>query len=187
MSAVYGSWIVPTVTGPSSGTERSCVWVGIDGNVDSTVEQVGTDQYVVDGHAVYRAWWEMMSSGIGQPEQVIANMIVKPGDSITASVQYIASGAYAGEFYLSIVDNSRLNDSFSIYASSSQYQSPLATAECAEWIVEAPLLAARSRRPGGVRPGHLHQCVGGDQRGRRPDRHGRVAVAATEPGAEWRH
>ena len=61
-----------------------------------------------------------------------------PGDSITASVQYITSGAHAGQFYLSIVDNSRSNDSFSIYASSSQYQSPLAQRSCAEWIVEAP-------------------------------------------------
>ena len=80
----------------------------------------------------------MFSSGKQQPEQVISNMTVEPGDSITASVQYITSGADAGQFYLSIVDNSRPNDSFSIYASSSQYQSPLAQRSCAEWIVEAP-------------------------------------------------
>ena len=147
VSAVYGSWNVPTVTGPSSGTNCSSVWVGIDGDGNGTVEQVGTDQWVVNGHPMYRAWWEMMSSGIGQPEQVITSMIVKPGDSITASVQYIASGAYAGEFHLSIVNNSRPNDSFNIYAISSQYQSPLAQRECMSGSSRPPRLTARSRPP----------------------------------------
>ena len=80
----------------------------------------------------------MYSSGKGQPEQVITGMTIEPGDSITASVQYITSGTYAGDFYLSIVDNSRANDSFSTYESSSQTQSPLAQRTSAEWIVEAP-------------------------------------------------
>lgn len=64
-------------------------------------------------------------------------MTVEPGDSITASVQYITSDAHAGQFLLSIVDNSRPNDLFSICSSSSQYQSPLAQRSSAEWIVEA--------------------------------------------------
>jgi len=138
VTAVSGSWIVPTVTGPSTGSYYSSVWVGIDGWGNSTVEQLGTEEDLVNGSPVYRAWWEMYSSGKGQPEQVITSMNVMPGDSITASVQYITSGAHAGQFYLSIVDNSRANDAFSIYASSSQYQSPLAQLSCAEWIVEAP-------------------------------------------------
>jgi len=138
VTAVSGSWIVPTVTGPSSGSTGSCVWVGIDGWSNSTVEQVGTDQYVINGSPVYRAWWEMASSGMQQPEQVISNMTVGPGDLITASVQYISSGAHAGQFCLSIVDNSQANDSFSTYETSSQTQSPLAQCNSAEWIVEAP-------------------------------------------------
>jgi hypothetical protein len=112
--------------------------VGIDGYSDSTVEQIGTEQDVINGTPVYYAWWEMYSPIDQQPEQVITGMQVNPGDSITASVQYITSGTYAGDFYLSIVDASRANDSFSIYASSSQYQSPLAQRSSAEWIVEAP-------------------------------------------------
>ena len=138
VTAVSGSWIVPTVTGPTSGTTYSSVWVGIDGYGNSTVEQLGTEEDVVNGSPVYRAWWEMYSSGKGQPEQVITSMTVVPGDSITASVQYITSGAHAGQFYLSIVDSSRSNDSFSTYESSSSLQSPLAQRSCAEWIVEAP-------------------------------------------------
>jgi hypothetical protein len=121
--------------------------VGIDGNGDGTVEQVGTDQIVVNGHPFYRAWWEMYSTGIGQPGQVIANMTVEPGDSITASVQYIDSGPHAGEFDLSIVDNSRPNDSFSTYQTSAQTQSPLAQRQCAEWIVEAPTAGGQIATP----------------------------------------
>ena len=138
VTEVSGSWIVPKVTGPSTGTTDSSVWVGIDGDGNSTVEQDGTSEDVINGQPVYYAWWEMYSSGKGQPEQLITSMTVEPGDSITASVQYITSGAHAGQFDLSIADTSRPNDSFSIYATSSQYQSPLAQRSCAEWIVEAP-------------------------------------------------
>jgi hypothetical protein len=138
VTEVSGSWTVPKVTGPSTGSTYSSVWVGIDGFNNSTVEQVGTSEDVINGAPVYQAWWEMFSSGRGQPEQVISRMTVEPGDSITASVQYITSGTHAGHFDLSIIDNSRPNDSFSIYASSSQYQSPLAQRSTAEWIVEAP-------------------------------------------------
>jgi Peptidase A4 family len=102
------------------------------------VEQIGTEEDVVNGVPEYAAWWEMYSSGKGQPEQVITGMTVEPGDSISASVTYITTGTHAGDFLLSIVDNSRANDSFSAYESSSQLQSPLAERSSAEWIVEAP-------------------------------------------------
>ena len=138
---VSGSWAVPTVTGPSTGSTYSCIWVGIDGSSDSTVEQIGTEQDVVNGTPVYSAWWEMYSTGKRQLAQPISSMTIEPGDSITASVKYISSGAHKGKFDLSIVDNSRANDSFSIYASSSKYQSPRAQRSSAEWIVEAPTSA----------------------------------------------
>src|SRR5208337_430048 len=85
--------------------------MGNDGSSDSTVEQIGTEQDVVNGTPVYSAWWEMYSTGNQQPEQTISSMTIEPGDSITASVRYITSGTYAGDFYLSIVDTSRANDS----------------------------------------------------------------------------
>ena len=163
VTEVNGSWIVPKVTGPSTGSTYSAVWVGIDGAGNSTVEQDGTSEDVINGQPVYQAWWEMYSSGTQQPGQVISSMTVEPGDSITASVQYITSGAYAGQFYLSIVDNSRPNDSFSIYASSAQYQSPLAQRSSAEWIVEAPEVGG-SIASGGLRQRHLHQGFRSDQR-----------------------
>jgi len=147
VTKVSGSWIVPNVTGPSSGTTNSSIWVGIDGYGNHTVEQLGTEEDVnKDGQPVYYAWWEMESkqganvAGQGYAAR-IHSMMVLPGDSITASVQYISSGAHAGQFDLSIVDNSRANDSFSTYETSSQTQSPLAQRSSAEWIVEAPTSA----------------------------------------------
>ncbi len=138
VTEVSGTWNVPTVTGPSGGTTYSSVWVGIDGYGGSTVEQVGTEEDMINGSPVYDAWWEMYSSGKGQPEQVITGMTIDPGDSITATVQYITSGTHAGQYFLSIVNNSRANDSFSTYQSSTQLQSPQPVRNCAEWIVEAP-------------------------------------------------
>jgi hypothetical protein len=138
VSSVSGTWLVPKVTGPSTGTTYSLVWVGIDGFNGNTVEQIGTEQDVVNGSPVYSAWWEMYSSVTQQPVQPIKGMTIMPGDSITASVQYISSGTHAGQFYLSIVDNTRSNDSFSTYQTSSQTQNPQAQRSTAEWIVEAP-------------------------------------------------
>ncbi len=137
VSAVSGSWIVPTVTGPSKGATYSSTWVGIDGNSNKTVEQVGTEEDWVNGSPDYYAWWEMYSSVDKQPEQVISSMKVVPGDVISASVQYITSGTHAGQFELSISDSSRGSDSFTTYQTSSQTQNPLATRSSAEWIVEA--------------------------------------------------
>jgi hypothetical protein len=139
VTAVSGSWIVPTVTGPSTGTTDSAVWVGIDGYGNGTVEQVGTSENVINGKVQYYAWWEMYSTGKQQPGQPLS-MMIEPGDSISASVQYISTGVHAGQYYMQIVDNSRSNDSAGVYATSAQYQSPSADRSCAEWIVEAPTI-----------------------------------------------
>jgi hypothetical protein len=64
-------------------------------------------------------------------------MTIQPGDSISASVQYLTKGPNAGKFDLSIVDNTR-NESFSTDVSSAKYQDPQAQRYCAEWTVEAP-------------------------------------------------
>ena len=123
---VTGTWTVPTVTAASgtSGNIASCTWVGIDGDGNGTVEQIGTWQNVQNGVAHYFAWWEMFSKIGLQPEQTITTMTVSPGDSITASVTYQTSGTYAGDFLLSINDTSHSNDSFSKYANPQQYQDP---------------------------------------------------------------
>ncbi len=138
VTAVSGSWVVPTVTGPRRGTDYSSAWVGIDGLSDSTVEQIGTEQDVSNGTAHYDAWWEMYSSGKGQPEQVISGFTIKPGDSITASVTYTGSG----NFVLKITDNTS-KKSFTTTQNTTATQSPTASQNSAEWIVEAPTVGGR--------------------------------------------
>jgi hypothetical protein len=138
VTAVSGSWVVPTVTGPRRGTDYSSAWVGIDGLSDDTVEQIGTEQDVSNGSAHYDAWWEMYSSGIGQPEQVISGFTIKPGDSISASVQYTGSG----NFVLTITDSTS-KKSFATTQNTSATQSPTASQNSAEWIVEAPTVGGR--------------------------------------------
>ena len=84
------------------------------------MEQIGTEQNTSrSGATTYYAWWEMYSSGDQQPVQVITSMTVNPGDTISASVQYMVAGPHAGQFYLSIDDTSHPNDSFSTYETSS--------------------------------------------------------------------
>jgi len=139
--AVFGAWKVPTVSGPSWTASNSCVWVGIDGYGGSTVEQIGTAQDVLGypgAPTAYYAWFEMWSAGTKQPQQMITNMTISPGDSIYAWVQYMNAGPHAGQFYLAIDDTSRAGDSFATYRNSAQTQNPQAQRDCAEWIVENP-------------------------------------------------
>ncbi|MGA2255267.1 MAG: G1 family glutamic endopeptidase [Thermoguttaceae bacterium] len=127
VSAVSGSWHVPAVTG--TGTAYSAVWVGMDGYNSSTVEQIGTESDLINGRPQYSVWYEMYP----QSSVAITTMTVSPGDSISASVQYVASGANAGQFKVTIADMSRPNDSFTTYQSASGAQR-----SSAEWIVEVP-------------------------------------------------
>ncbi len=120
VSAVSGSWTVPTVTGKTNA--YSSIWVGIDGYSSSSVEQLGTEQDTSkSGATTYYAWWEMYPN----PSVKITSMTISPGDSISASVTY--SAAYT----LQITDNTT-GQSFSTT------QSATAQRYSAEWIVEAP-------------------------------------------------
>ena len=101
-----GSWIVPAVTppatNPSGQTPQCAVWVGIDGLDNNTVEQVGTDSYVIGSKAYYYAWTEMYPAGMTEIAPIALR--VSAGDSMTASVQYSPPG-YPNQFLLTITDN----------------------------------------------------------------------------------
>ena len=123
VTAVSGSWTVPTVTG--SGTSDSAAWVGIDGFNSSTVEQTGTAMDIVNGHAEYSAWYEMFPAA----EVTIRNLTINPGDTIAASVTYNTA---ANDFVLTITD---VTDGNTFTTTQS---APNAQRSSAEWIVEAP-------------------------------------------------
>jgi hypothetical protein len=105
------------------------VWVGIDGFSSSTVEQIGTDSDIVNGKAQYYVWWEAYPAASTD----VTTMSISAGDTITASVMYLTSGAHAGQFEMTIADTSQTGDSFTTYQTVAQAQR-----SSAEWVVEAP-------------------------------------------------
>ena len=193
VTAVAGSWVVPTVRCPQGTSSYSCVWVGIDGwtypSGGGTVEQVGTEQDVINGVPRYYAWWEMYSANgarvPGQRYQYQINaMTISPGDPINASVTYITTGTYAGDFLLSIVDTNRANDFYSTYQRSYQTQNPQPLRNSAEWIVENTQENG-SLTTSELRNRHFHQYH--VQRPGWPDQLVSVAVNTSEYGLEWSH
>ena len=147
VSDVSGSWVVPAVTGGDvSGNTYSSVWVGIDGYASNTVEQIGTEEDWINGQAVYSAWYEMYPQ-----YPVTISMVISPGDTITAKVEYtttpVASnkgkgsgkgngngggGKNSGSFVLTLTDITTGASYTTVQTSNSAKRSS------AEWIVEAP-------------------------------------------------
>jgi hypothetical protein len=156
VSAVSGSWNVPKVSTKST-SGYSADWVGIDGYASNTVEQLGTEEDTAysatrDGTPQYYAWIEMYPG----PSWIISGT-VKPGDAISATVQFVgssftqytaqgnASGVFTGN---AITTTKTLNDNFQLTINDSTQKWSFATIESmangsdarnsAEWIVEAP-------------------------------------------------
>jgi hypothetical protein len=123
VTSVKGSWVVPSVTGAKRTTAYSSFWVGIDGYISNTVEQIGTDSDIQNGRATYYAWFEFYPN----PAYQLLRFPVRPGDVISASVTYSS-----GTFTASITDQSTKKT----FTTSSTM--PSASRSSAEWIAEAP-------------------------------------------------
>jgi len=123
VTAVKGSWTVPTLAGNSSMNTYVAIWVGIDGFSDGTVEQIGTEQDWINGSQQNYAWVELYPD----PSQIISGITVHAEDQFNASVLY-EGGNY---FSFSIVDLTTRQSYTRTFRMSAQRQS-------AEWIVEAP-------------------------------------------------
>jgi hypothetical protein len=125
---VRGTWNVPDVAQNPAGLANtySSVWVGIDGDNSSTVEQCGTEQdYLSTGKRFY-AWYEMYPKG-----SVVLNTStysVAPGNKIEAEVKYTGGGS----FKLTLMNVTK-GWSFSTTQRLNQ-----ARRTSAEWIAEAP-------------------------------------------------
>jgi hypothetical protein len=125
-TAVYGTWKQPTVTCPVD-TARASFWIGIDGDITPTVEQVGTIA-ICNGAGKpvsYRAWWEMVGKPVGGQEP----FAVSPGDNIQASV------VYTGGAYVLAVKDLTNGQQFTTTQKCAQTPCQRATAE---WIIERP-------------------------------------------------
>ena len=124
VTAVSGTWTVPTVTCTAEDTITS-EWVGIDGFSDKTVEQDGTIGWCYQDVPIYFTWYEMYPAGTVE----VGNALV-PGDQITASVSH--SGK---DYTLSLVDSTNAANSFTDTGTCAASK---CLANSAEWIAERP-------------------------------------------------
>jgi len=124
VSSVSGSWIVPAVK--DIGTDAySSVWIGIGGQFDHSLIQVGTEQDFTNGSARYYAWYEMLPS-YSVP---IDSIKISPGDQMHASISLEATNS--SQWSISIEDLTNGGK----FQSNFTYDSRRLTAE---WIVEQP-------------------------------------------------
>ncbi len=121
---VNGSWVVPSVA--DVGVDAfSAVWVGIGGQFEAALIQVGTEQDFTGGAPSYSAWYEMLPNDA----VTIDSMQVSPGDRMEASINLVDP---AGNVWsVAIVDLS----SGQSFQSNLTYNSGQSSAE---WIVERP-------------------------------------------------
>lgn len=124
--SVSGSWTVPAVNG-SNGDGHSSTWIGIGGQEDKTLIQVGTEHNVYSGQSYYNAWYEMLPALSIR----IDNFNISPGDQISAKIALVNDEA--NQWNIQIIDltsGRSFNRDF-------QYNS---TRSSGEWIVERSLV-----------------------------------------------
>ncbi|HEY1258055.1 MAG TPA: G1 family glutamic endopeptidase [Stellaceae bacterium] len=127
------TWQVPDVAYDGGktpyGYEYVFDWVGVGGDGDSTLIQLGTESVVsTAGAKTFYAWYELYPA----VSQLIA-LPVKPGDIVTASLQCTAActPAQTQTWHLTLTNATQGWN----WAQNFQYQSSMASAE---WITEPP-------------------------------------------------
>ena len=123
---VSGSWTTPSVK-CGAEDELTSEWVGLDGWISSSLEQLGTMSWCYRGAAVYFTWWEMFPTGTGL---IRVGNALKPGDKITASVT--RSGA---NYTLKLTDATTPGNGFT---TKQTCPATTCTDTSAEWIAERP-------------------------------------------------
>ena len=119
-TGVSAQWVVPQVP-PSSMSEYSSTWTGIDGWTTNSLIQTGTGQDSSSSGTSYFAWYEILPA----PEVILG--VVAPGDQIQASVVEDVPGTWT-----ITIDDATSNQGFS---SAFSYDGP---GTSAEWIEETP-------------------------------------------------
>ncbi len=122
VTSVEASWTVPQVN-TSAGNGYSSAWIGIGGQSDKTLIQVGTEHNLLNSQESYHVWYELL------PDYAIRipDFQIKPGDLVLASIMLVNNESNAWNMQLTDVSNGQ---SFSRTVT---YNS---TRSSAEWIVE---------------------------------------------------
>ena len=126
VTGVNGSWTVPTVN-VSNRNSFSVAWIGIGGQFDGTLIQVGTEQDSARGHGAYSAWYELLNASA----VTISSLSIMPGDRITGSIRLLDLSKSIWSIEIYDVTN---EESFQKNVS---YPSSMLSAE---WIVERPII-----------------------------------------------
>lgn len=132
VEVVSGAWLVPELT-PTPDDSFSSIWVGIDGFISPTVEQIGTEQDwdSVNNVQVNFAWFELFPGPLYAIYLDKAHTILFPvnvGDLMGAEVAYVGKD----KFHLTI-----MNFTVGIFTTI-EAKVPGVERNSAQWIVEAP-------------------------------------------------
>ena len=123
---VNAAWTVPKVN-DSAGSGYSSVWIGIGGELDKDLIQVGTEHDVVNGRDTYTAWYELLPSFAVQ----LSSVIVSPGDIVIASINLVNSDTNQWIIRISDATTGQAFTRNVVYNS---------TRSSGEWIVERPTI-----------------------------------------------
>jgi hypothetical protein len=97
-TSVSANWVQPQVNCSVTPTGWSSFWVGLDGDLSSTVEQTGSEADCSSGRPVYSAWYEMYPK-----YPVNFSNPVSAGDHFSGSVTTDGRGA----FTLTLIDSTQ--------------------------------------------------------------------------------
>lgn len=127
-TGVSGSWLATRPTGNGTSTSADATWIGIGGVGTQDLIQVGTENTVSSSGQVSSAvFYELLPDAPIYP----AAILVKPGDSITASI----SEAATNQWTITITNVT----TGKVFSTSVSYTSSYSTAE---WIQEDPSYAS---------------------------------------------
>ncbi len=109
----------------SAGDGYSSVWIGIGGQSEKSLIQVGTEQDLSGGQETYNAWYELLPDF----SVTINGLTISPGDTIVASLTLTNAKANIWNIELSDSTNGQ---TFNLNVN---YNSTLSSGE---WILERP-------------------------------------------------
>lgn len=127
VTSIEARWTVPQVN-ISSGDGYSSMWVGIGGQTDKSLIQLGTEHDSISGQEIYSTWYELLPNYAVK----ITSMQISPGDSIFASITLTDSYSHRWNMHLSDVSNGQTFNLQVVYNS---------TRSSGEWIIERPTIS----------------------------------------------
>jgi hypothetical protein len=129
VTEVNGSWAIPTVKA-STADSYSAVWIGIGGQFDNSLIQIGTEQDSNNGQAIYFTWYELYPANA----ETIHSLNISQEDLITASIFLSDPTSNTWSMKIQDLTNGQSFQKNPIYQSSKL---------SAEWIVERPTVGIR--------------------------------------------